>query len=140
MSNGDADMIDTVIAGMEQAKCAKDCLAHGSTITVLKTVATGINHTNIALKCVADLAEDTNNKVTALANKKPFDPKNAMTWVQVAGGLALTVVLIMQAFQTADKAKQGKAIDILLQLQGVDPNKIEAVSRILTKELSKIER
>jgi hypothetical protein len=144
MSNGDADMIDTVIAGMEQAKCAKDCLAHGPTITVLKTVATGINHTNAALKCVADLAEDTNVKVTSIqdkiASRKPFDVKDAVTWVRLAGAVAVVIVLLMQALQSRDGAKRDRALDVLLQLQGVDPAKIEATSQILTGELSKVEQ
>ena len=138
MANGDVDMIETVIGGMEKAECAKGCLAHGPTVTVLKTVAAGIGHTNDELKNVKNLAVDTNVKVTAiqdkLDHKKPFDPKDAVTWMRAIGGIAVVIVLLLQAIQSRDGAKRDRSLDMLLRLQGVDVTQLDAATQALDRK------
>jgi hypothetical protein len=139
MSNDD-DILEAVIDGAKEATCAKDCRAHGPFLTVLSAVAACQHNTNTTVKRLADVSEDTNGKVSALKDKidsqKKLDPKDVFMWIKVIGYAALVIFAIHQMF---NGAKQQKATDLLLKLNGVDVARmdIDTATDILTKKASK---
>jgi hypothetical protein len=122
-SAGESEIIVGIANTLQGMKCKPGCEVVSPMATFAKSVATVLKHGERRMGNIETKLDSIDSKLS-FANK--FNPKDLYGWIRLLAAIGLLILIMINISDRKDRANRDKAIDTLLQIQGMgDLNKTQ---------------